>query len=381
MAISARLAHNTPMAKGKGKSQRRIPDWQQRAKDGELDDASPQRQSVTARAVKIPAHRLEAPEDNLDDLPKATGMVVGFFPGGAIVRHDSGELLCGIAKTFRAPANATPLAVGDQATVALAQHADGESDDKGRADGFVIAREPRETLLARPQPTSGKHQDLYQTETFRKVIVANMDRLLIVASLRQPKLRRGLIDRFLIAAERGELEPLLVINKVDLARPDEDLLEELTASGIGIHLCSAATGEGLAELIEHLTGSTCVLAGPSGVGKSTLINAIIPGAEVQTRKVRSKDQRGRHTTSAASVYNLPGGGLIVDTPGIRELGMDLTAQELPWYFPEFEPFVADCRFNDCTHSHEPHCAVIAAFENGQLDPRRFESYLRILETL
>ena len=369
------------MAKGKGKSRRRIPDWQQRVKDGELDDAAPQRQSVTARAVKIPAHRLEAPEDNLDDLPKATGMVVGFFPGGVIVRHEGGELLCGIAKTFRAPENTTPLAVGDQATVALTQHADGESADKVRADGFVIAREPRETLLARPQPTSGKHQDLYKTETFRKVIVANMDRLLIVVSLRQPKLRRGLIDRFLIAAQRGELEPLLVINKVDLARPDDKLLEELTARDIGIHLCSATTGEGLAELTEHLKGSTCVLAGPSGVGKSTLINAIVPGAEVQTRKVRSKDQRGRHTTSAASVYNLPGGGLIVDTPGIRELGMDLTAQELPWYFPEFEPFVADCRFNDCTHSHEPNCAVIAAFENGQLDPRRFESYLRILETL
>jgi len=370
------------MAKGKGKSRRRLRDWQHRLREGELDDASPRRQSVTAREVKIPAHRLAAPQENMEDLPKAEGMVIGFFPGGAIVRKDREELLCGIAKTFRAPENASHLAVGDRVTVALTRHVDGDTEsDKVRTDGFLIARTPRRTLLARPQPTSGKYQDIYETETFLKVIVANVDQLLVVVSMRQPRCRRALIDRFLIVAERGELRPILIVNKIDLARPDEQFLDDLLSTDLQVCFCSAETGEGIEELARHLTDQASVFAGPSGVGKSTLVNALIPGADALTRKVRSKDMRGRHTTSAAVVYDLPKGGMIVDTPGIRELGMDLTAQELPWYFPEFGPYVHDCRFNDCTHTHEPDCAVTAAVESGAIDARRYESYVRILETL
>ena len=371
------------MAKDKGKSRRRIRNWQNRLQEGEADNAAPARQSLSSsRAVKIPAHRLEAPEENLDNLPKATGMVVGFFPGGVIVRNAEGELLCGVAKTFRATENSSILAVGDEVTVALTQHADGNVNaDKDRTDGFVIAREPRETLLARPQPTSGKRQDIYKVETFQRVIAANMDQLVVVSSMRQPKVKPGLIDRFMIVAERGELLPLLVINKIDLARPDDALLEHIAEIEMPTVFCSAETGEGVDEFEARLAGHKNVLAGLSGVGKSTLINAIFPDANALTRTVRDKDQRGRHTTSAAVVYDLPCGGVIIDTPGIRELGMDLTEQELPWYFPEFEPFVADCKFNDCTHTHEPNCAIIAAVETGQISDRRYDSYLRILESL
>jgi ribosome biogenesis GTPase len=117
------------------------------------------------------------------------------------------------------------------------------------------------------------------------------------------------------------------------------------------------------------------------VGKTALINALVPGASEATGAVREADGRGRHTTSAALVYDLPGGGIIVDTPGIRELGMNLTAAELPWYFPEFEPLAPVCRFNDCTHTHEPDCAVVAAVEAGQISRRRYESYLRIMDSL
>ena len=380
------------MARGKGKSRRRIKHWHQRYVASEdHDERAAGRQKLSREAVKIPAYRLEAPDEGLDDLPKREGVVAGFFPGGAIVRAGADELLCGIAKTYRAAQATSPLAVGDVVTVALTRpdHADGRlDDDRDRADGMVLSRRPRSSALVRPQPRSAKRQDPYGPEPAEKVLVANMDVLLIVASTRQPTLRRGLIDRYLIVAERGELQPLLAVNKVDLARPEPDMLADVQAIGLRVVLCSALTGEGLDALAAELAGRRTVLAGPSGTGKSTLINAIVPGAGARTRPVRMKDERGRHTTSAAVIYDLPArdaaGGqpsLLVDTPGIRELGVSLTAAELPWYFPEFEALAPQCRFNDCTHTHEPDCAVRAALEAGRILPRRYEGYLRILATL
>jgi ribosome biogenesis GTPase len=144
-----------------------------------------------------------------------------------------------------------------------------------------------------------------------------------------------------------------------------------------------------------------VLAGASGTGKSALINALVPDAGAATRSIRMKDERGRHTTAAATVYDLPPlrpdagaaagpaelpigagpGGILVDTPGVREIGIAIDLEELPWYFPEFEPFLAECRFNNCTHTHEPGCALLAAVEAGRVPRRRYESYLRIRESL
>jgi len=208
-----------------------------------------------------------------------------------------------------------------------------------------------------------------------------MDALLIVAATRQPPLREGLIDRFLIIAERGELQPIVVINKIDLAEPDQAVLGELEGLDVKAICCSALRGDGLEELTSLLTGRRSILAGASGVGKTTLINALIPGIEAATQPVRIADERGRHTTAASVVYHLPGGGLITDTPGVRELGIDLKATELPWYFPEFEAYAGKCRFNDCTHTCEPDCAIVAAVESGEISPRRFDSYLRILDSL
>ena len=373
------------MARHKGKSRQRIRNWQQRLHDGaDIEDSAPARRKLTQRSVKLPPERLAAPEENLEGLPKIEGMVAGQFPGGVIVQGDGERLLCGIATTFRAPQGATALAVGDIVTVALTRprHA-GEpaADDKDRADGMVLSRRPRETALSRPAPRSGKRRGRYETEVFEKVIVANMDVLLIVASTCQPPLRRGLIDRLLIIAERGELASLLVVNKIDLAAADEQVLADLAELGVEVLVTSALTGAGVVELAAALEGKRTVLAGASGAGKSALINAMIPGAGAQTGAVRLKDERGRHTTSAAATYTLPAGGLIVDTPGVRELGIHLDAAELPWYFPEFEALAPECKFRDCTHTHEPNCAVLAAVEAGQIPPRRYESYLRILDTL
>ena len=289
---------------------------------------------------------------------------------------------------FRAPEGSTALAVGDNVTVALTdpEHVSGQTqDDKDRADGMILLRHPRSTALSRPELRSGKHTDPYSTETFEKVIekviVANMDVLLIVASTVQPPLRHGLIDRFMIAAERGELKPVLVINKIDLAPPDAEVLGDFTGLGLEILKVSAASGMGIDALQKRLAGCRSVLAGPSGVGKSTLVNALIPGAAAVTGLVRFKDKRGRHTTASANVYDLPGGGTLVDTPGVRELGVRMDAAELSWYFPEFAPFVPGCKFRDCTHTHEPLCAVRDAVEQNKILPRRYGSYVRILETL
>ena len=369
------------MTKRKGKSRRRLGGWTEESvgrRDTEFT-----RQSSSRRGVKLPARRLAAPGENLELLPKIEALVTGFFPGGAVVRHHHQELICGIVKTFRAAEGSSPLAVGDQAIVALTRReAEGDlQQDKDRSDGMILARLPRRTALSRPQPRSGKRRGRYDEPPFEKVIVANVDLLLIVMSTRQPPLRQALVDRFMIVAERGGLEPVLVINKLDLAPPTEETLAELAELGIDTILCSAVTRDGIDDIRARLVGRRTVLAGPSGVGKSTLINLLVPGADAATQQVRLRDQRGRHTTTSSRVYDLEGEGMLVDTPGIREVGIQIDPAELPWYFPEFEPLVSQCRFRDCTHTHEPGCAVQAAVEAGQIQPRRYESYLRLVEDL
>jgi ribosome biogenesis GTPase / thiamine phosphate phosphatase len=415
--------------KGKGKAGRRIKGWHGRYQSGEDTSAQAQRGRRHIRGVKLPTSRLEAPDENLDALPKVEGLVTAVYRQGALVRVAGRDLFCAIAKTFRAPLTTSALAVGDIVTLATTQehHMQGPAEIDGeRKEGFILSRRPRQTALSRPRPMSEKRLDQYGEGVFEQVIAANMDVLLIVASTRQPKLRRRLIDRFLIVAERGELKPVLVITKIDLGRVEEDLVAELAERGIPVVFCSAVTGQGMDELRRLLAGRRSVLAGASGVGKSTLVNALVPMAEAQTRPVRMKDERGRHTTAAAAVYDLPApaevaapaftepappapaeatplpvragpalmpvapaelpfatgpGGILVDTPGVRELGMAIDPQQLPWYFPEFEPFVLKCRFNNCSHTQEPGCAILAAVEAGQIPPHRYESYLMLRESM
>ncbi len=242
----------------------------------------------------------------------------------------------------------------------------------------IVALLPRRSVLSRPDPHNPR---------FERLIAANIDIVVNVASVNSPPLRPGLIDRYLIAIENSGADPLLCVNKADLIVPAEmKALEECLGPyrelGIAVLLCSAATGQGIKELAGHLAAKTCVLAGHSGVGKSSLLNALAPSSGAATGAVSAVHETGRHTTTASKLYNLPGGGLIIDTPGIREFGLwNVTAGQVRGYFHEFDDIARNCGFSDCTHTHEPNCAVMPAVEAGEISRVRYESYRRIMESI
>lgn len=219
------------------------------------------------------------------------------------------------------------------------------------------------------------------------IIATNIDWVWMIQSVRLPKPNPGFIDRVFIVAEAHDISSGLVINKTDLISSKnrsqiEELAELYAKLGFPVLLTSAETGEGLDELRTALTNRTSVLTGPSGVGKSSILNAIEPDLELRTSEVSEKTRKGRHTTTFASLYPLSGGGFIVDTPGLREFGvLDIEPWELGHYFVEFREHLARCRFPTCTHDHEPDCGVKAAVESGAIPESRYRSYLSILDSI
>lgn len=300
--------------------------------------------------------------------PGQQGRVVSISSGACRVESAGREIDCVLPSDLARDQQAA-LAVGDE--VVFSVHGDGAH----RLSRVL----PRRTCLSRPDPRNPRRE---------RVIAANIDVAVHVASVVSPPLRPALIDRYVIAIERSGAEAAVCVNKIDLLgdgearRRELDRLSPYRQLGLTLLPCSALTGEGLDAVRAHLAGRTAVFTGHSGVGKSSLLNALSPEANTATGRVQQRSGTGRHTTSRSSLYRLADGIRIIDTPGIREFGLwRLSSEELRAYFAEFAEHAGRCRFADCSHSHEPDCAVRAAADGHALAKARYAAYLRILSSL
>lgn len=262
--------------------------------------------------------------------------------------------------------NARKLAVGDRVTL---------EPDEGGTSWAISEIHERSSSLSRRSPGTGRTE---------RVVAANVDQVVVVFAVVKPEPHPRMLDRFLTIAEANDLAARIVINKVDLA--SEAAARERFAAyekaGYAMHFTSTKVPRGLTELREALRDRVSVFSGPSGVGKSSLLNALYPGLSLRVGEISESVNKGRHTTVGAFMHPLPGGGYVVDTPGLREVGMwGIAASELDRCFPEIRALRDGCRFADCTHRAEPDCSVREALAAGKLDRERYDSYLKLREEL
>ncbi len=240
--------------------------------------------------------------------------------------------------------------------------------------GILTGLLPRRSCISRPGPEERRHEE--------HVLAANVDIILAVFSVVMPELNLGMLQRYLAAAEKAGIPPLICLNKADLDGSLPEEVRYLESIGYPVVNCSAATGAGLDALRQKISGKTSVLSGPSGVGKSSLIKSLKPEVTIRIGDVRAGDGKGRHTTTSSHLYRLDGQTAIIDTPGIRELGLwGVTRGEVGRLFPDIAALAETCRFRDCRHLDEPGCAVRDAESKGALPSFRYHAFLRIKETL
>lgn len=258
------------------------------------------------------------------------------------------------------------LVVGDRVTV------ERDNVDSGWAISTI---HDRTSKLARRAPGGARGE---------RVVIANVDQVVIVFAAARPDPHPRMLDRFLVIAEANDLAARIVINKVDLSDPAsiEARFGEYVRIGYPVHHTSSKRGDGLEELRAQVEHRVSALTGPSGVGKSSLMNALFPGLQLRTQEISESVNKGRHTTVGATLHALPAGGFVADTPGLREVGLwGIEPTDIPHCFPEFRPLLDQCRFADCTHRVEPHCAVRAALHTREVSADRYESYLKLRDEL
>ncbi len=263
-----------------------------------------------------------------------------------------------------------PIAVGDTIEMEI------EAEESSTA--IIDEIYDRHNYINRQSPRH-KHQ--------HHIVAANLDQSLLVATLKEPKTSQGFIDRFLVASEMYHVPALIIFNKSDLYKKKE--LDKYTewkamyeAVGYTVLLISAVNNEGITDVVKLLNNKTTLISGHSGVGKSSLLNAIFPDIKLKTQDVSGWSGKGQHTTTFAEMYDLPQGGRIIDTPGMREFGLvDIEKQEVSHYFPEMRDRLNNCQFNNCLHYNEPGCAIKAAVNDGEIHEDRYISYLGIMESI
>ncbi len=263
-----------------------------------------------------------------------------------------------------------PISVGDVVDV--------EKENEIEGTVTITKIHERKNYINRQSPRA-KHQ--------QHIVAANIDQSLLLATIKDPRTSQGFIDRFLVACEMYHVPALVVFNKTDLYKDKEwaqyeRLKEVYEVVGYQVFPISIKNGEGIEAVSAELQHKVTLISGHSGVGKSTFINAIMPGAKIRTQDVSGWSGKGQHTTTFAEMYDLPAGGKIIDTPGMREFGLvAVEREELSGYFPEMRQRLNDCQFNNCKHINEPGCAIKDAVIEGEIDEDRYVSYVNILESL
>lgn len=334
-------------------------DWDEVSEIEERGEHRPKHELRTARRKKAAVS-----DPATDALAERRRGIVVTIRKRRVRAASRGELLTCWLSADLASRQKSAVAVGDEILI----------EESGR-DLVVAEMLPRRTILSRPDPFSG-------TE---RVVAANVDVVVQVSSVVSPPFKPGLVDRYLVAIELGGARPILCVNKTDLATPEElaeldEMLTEFRSIDIPIVLTSATTRSNIDDLRALVAGKTAVLVGHSGVGKSALLNALDESLELATSALHKEGRVGRHTTTSSTLYEFPDGSRLIDTPGIREFGLfEIDRSSLRLYFPEFAELALDCRFRNCTHLHEPDCAVKEAADAGELP--RYERYCAMAEEL